>query len=139
MTRLLESLSTQTEIRNNVGRIHDEIEDMNSKIERRWEFETRIALDEKRGKVLDFLGRFDPSSNHDTSLKLRHPLTGMWLVEHEQFKQWMDIPGSKLWLHGIPGAGKTVLASLAIEEALQQSISNRAVAYFYCDYKDVNR
>ncbi|KAK8186766.1 hypothetical protein BC567DRAFT_292616 [Phyllosticta citribraziliensis] len=139
MHRLLQSLSTQTEIRNELGKINDEIEKLNSETKRRWEFETRISMDDHRRKVLDFFGSVDPSSNHDTSLKLRHPLTGLWLIEHGAFKQWLDIPGSKLWLSGIPGAGKTVLASLVVEEALKQSSSRRAVAYFYCDYKDQNR
>lgn len=41
-----------------------------------------------------------------------------------------------MWLCGIPGAGKSVLAAAAISEALQRNDENNAVAYFYCDYKD---
>jgi hypothetical protein len=44
-------------------------------------------------------------------------------------------PSSKLWCYGIPGAGKTVLASSVIQEALRHSSPNIAVAFFYCDYK----
>ncbi|KAL8704645.1 MAG: hypothetical protein Q9201_002231 [Fulgogasparrea decipioides] len=46
-------------------------------------------------------------------------------------------PGvSGLVTHGIPGAGKTVLAATIIEEALRTSSTSHAVAFFYYDYKD---
>lgn len=47
----------------------------------------------------------------------------------------MSTPNSRLWCYGIPGAGKTVLASSIIQEALSQSSPDIAVAFFYCDYK----
>jgi Cdc6-like AAA superfamily ATPase len=49
----------------------------------------------------------------------------------------MAVQNSRLWLHGIPGAGKTILASLVIEEALKNADKEHAVAFFYCDYKNV--
>jgi Cdc6-like AAA superfamily ATPase len=58
------------------------------------------------------------------------------LTESQEFKHWLATPGSHLWLSGIPGAGKTVLASSVIEEALKFSDSKNAVAFFYCDYKN---
>jgi hypothetical protein len=58
------------------------------------------------------------------------------LTESNEFKYWLASPGSRLWLSGIPGAGKTVLASSVIEEALRTSDSEHAVAFFYCDYKN---
>jgi hypothetical protein len=72
-------------------------------------------------------------------LKLRHPLTGLWLTEAEPFRHWLHTRNSKLWLSGIPGAGKTVLAASVIEETINESNVNKAVAYFYCDYKDDRR
>jgi hypothetical protein len=58
------------------------------------------------------------------------------LTESNEFKYWLATPGSRLWLSGIPGAGKTVLASSVVEEALRTSNSDNAVAFFYCDYKN---
>ena len=53
--------------------------------------------------------------------------------------EWIDWIGLRkrcLWIHGIPGAGKTVLASYLIEELKQlcNKRSNQSVAlvYFYC-------
>jgi len=53
----------------------------------------------------------------------------------DQFRSWLSTPRSKLWCYGIPGAGKTVLASSIFQEVLRQSSPVIAVALFYCDYK----
>lgn len=47
---------------------------------------------------------------------------------------------SFLWLHAIPGAGKTVLVSSVIEYLKDQVKSEDVgLAYFYCDYKESNK
>jgi Cdc6-like AAA superfamily ATPase len=109
---------------------------MKSSLEARWAVETRISLDRERQNILSFFEKIDPSPNHETSLKLRHPLTGLWLTEGEAFLTWLHTRNSKLWLSGIPGAGKTVLAASVVEQTIKESSPSRAVAYFYCDYKD---
>ena len=70
------------------------------------------------------------------SLKLRHPLTGLWLTEGPIFQQWLEVPCSKLWLAGIPGGGKTVLAGAMIENVLQHETRSTAIAFFFCDHID---
>ncbi len=50
-------------------------------------------------------------------------------------ERWTSEPNAKLWIYGIPGAGKTILASAAIDRALAVSDADHAAAYFYCDYK----
>jgi Cdc6-like AAA superfamily ATPase len=97
---------------------------------------TRIALDKERQEILIFFEEIDPSPNHETNLKLRHPLTWLWLTEGEASRTWLHTCNSKLWLSGIPGAGKTVLAASIVEETIKDNSPNRAVVYFYCDYKD---
>jgi hypothetical protein len=99
---------------------------------------TRIEIDTKRQQVLDFFLKVNPQSNFEMSLKLRHPMTGLWLTEGKTFRQWLDKDNTErslLWFSGIPGAGKTVLAGSIIEETLRESDSSTAVAFFFCDYK----
>lgn len=46
------------------------------------------------------------------------PQSGCWLLFRDKVKAWLDPSMSVaagLWIHGIPGAGKTILASLLIE------------------------
>ena len=58
------------------------------------------------------------------------------MTESPELQDWLTGENRSVWLYGIPGAGKTVLASLVIDEALRESSDNTAVAYFYCDDED---
>lgn len=115
-----------------------DIKELRNEQKERWSMDTHIALTQKRKEVLNFFGKIDPATNHRTNLKLHCPLTGLWLTEGQTFKTWLHTRNSRLWLSGIPGAGKTILAAFIIEETMKESSCTRAVAYFYCDYKDGN-
>jgi len=125
LSATLRALSRQDDLK-------EELEKMRAEIKTQWAMETHITLGKERRKVLELFGKSDPSFSHQASLRLRHPLTGLWVSEGATFKTWLYTRNSKLWLSGIPGAGKTVLAASLIEEAVNESSSARAVAYFYC-------
>ncbi|KAL8794050.1 MAG: hypothetical protein Q9195_003350 [Heterodermia aff. obscurata] len=59
------------------------------------------------------------------ALSSRHPNTCQWIYRKSVFQQWLSSEkGSQaalLWLHAIPGAGKTVLSSYAIDNFLSES------------------
>jgi hypothetical protein len=105
---------------------------------KRIDINTQIAVDYRKEKVLDFFMRVSPQPNLEMSIKLRHSMTGLWLTESPNFGHWLETPGSRLWLSGIPGAGKTVLAGAVIQEALTRSytVDGVGVGFFFCDYKD---
>ncbi|KAF4453712.1 hypothetical protein F53441_3721 [Fusarium austroafricanum] len=105
---------------------------------RRIEINTLIAVREQEQRVLNHFMKSNPQISLETSIRLRHSMTGLWLTESPTFIRWLETPESKLWLTGIPGAGKTVLAGSVIQEALSRSYSSRGigVAFFFCDYKD---
>lgn len=129
MSGLLQALSRQGQTRDTVDAIRTELKE-------RHEAETRIAIDKEKQEILKSFAKVDPRSNQEMSRKLRSPGTGLWLTEGHEFRRWLETKNARLWLYGIPGAGKTVLASSMIEEALQINSPSTAVAYFYCDYKD---
>ncbi|KAF8850847.1 hypothetical protein BDZ45DRAFT_538316, partial [Acephala macrosclerotiorum] len=89
-------------------------------------------------QIFRWLSPVDQSVNHQQACEQRLPGTGHWLLEDQRFVQWKESPGSLLWLHGIPGCGKTILCSTIIETLRSQSQfdTNSTVAYFYFDYKD---
>ncbi|KAF2811526.1 ankyrin [Mytilinidion resinicola] len=105
---------------------------------KRIEIYTQITMSDSKKAVLDFFMKASPQPNLETSVKLRQPMTGLWLTGSPSFTTWLETPGSKLWLSGIPGAGKTVLAGAVIQDALTRSYSQPevGVAFFFCDYKD---
>lgn len=75
---------------------------------------TMMNLDAEKRKVLDFFLRVNPQPQFETSCKLRFGETNKWLLESDQFQHFLSVPGARLWLHGIPGSGKTVMAGAVI-------------------------
>lgn len=131
MATLIHCLSKQDQLLQGVM-------DLETRLRERENIETRIALDEERETILDYFLFVNPEDNFRTSLRLRYPTTGFWLTENETFTTWLHESNTHLWLSGIPGAGKTVLSGLVIQRCMTLATNERAVAYFYCDYKDKN-
>lgn len=113
----------------------------------RWE-QTQIAhakfedfLDDQNiAKVSQWLAPVDVEPNHTTAKKLRHSGTGRWFLQSDIFRSWLSSDNAFLWVHAIPGAGKTILMSSAIEY-LKENVQSADVglAYFYCDYKELQK
>lgn len=130
MRKLQLSLSKTGELSKQVSTIEETV--------KRIEINTLIEVDREKRRILDFFMAVNPQPNLETSVKLRHALTGLWLTESPAFEHWLHTPGSRLWLTGIPGAGKTVLAGSVIQEALTRShhAPETGAAFFFCDYKN---
>ncbi|KAK1834051.1 hypothetical protein QBC39DRAFT_30471 [Podospora conica] len=96
---------------------------------------TNIQLNDQRRRVLDFFMAANPQQSLAQCHSLRHPETGLWLLEGDEFQHWVTQPNSKLWLSGIPGAGKTVLAGSVVSEVLALGSSVTGIAFFFCEYK----
>lgn len=91
-------------------------------------------------KIDQWLDPVNFESNHEAAVKLRHQGTGNWFFEGEAFKEWLRKDNAFLWLHAIPGAGKTVLVSSTIEFLKEQvKREDFGLAYFYCDYKEMRK
>jgi Cdc6-like AAA superfamily ATPase len=75
----------------------------------------------------------DPSSNHNGAWSLREPNTGKWLIRSPDYVDWMKGSTSFLWLYGIPGSGKTILASFVVEDVKEfcKSTALNGWAYYY--------
>ncbi|KAL7266091.1 hypothetical protein RUND412_011377, partial [Rhizina undulata] len=91
----------------------------------------------KRFEILNWLSKVDYKEHHNFIRSTRQPNTRNWLFEKHDFIQWNESSSSTIfWLHGIAGAGKTMLASSVIDMSWP---TNYAVAYFYCKYGEVDR
>jgi hypothetical protein len=96
------------------------------------------SRDGKLEKIQKWLSAADPSSNYEQALKQRQNNTGLWLLNSDQYRKWKTEPASFLWLHGIPGSGKTILSSIILQDLLRAYGDNKAkaVVYFYFDFND---
>jgi Cdc6-like AAA superfamily ATPase len=70
------------------------------------------------------------------SLEKWQPGTGQWFLDSPEFVAWVNGHNPALICFGIPGAGKTILASVAINH-LRSTLNGRGlpVAFLYCNYK----
>ncbi|KAK3988993.1 hypothetical protein QBC44DRAFT_292124 [Cladorrhinum sp. PSN332] len=91
-------------------------------------------------QVYSWLERTNPSTNHNAALELYESGTGEWVQQTDEWKTWFTGPSRCLWIPGIPGAGKTVLAahltqtietSLACSEGTGNQ-QRTACIYYYC-------
>lgn len=83
-----------------------------------------------------WLWRTNPSSNHNTACAQRETGTAEWVIQLPQWGDWLHEKFQCLWIHGIPGAGKTVLFSQLVtvvtsycDAARHRRIGN---VYYYC-------
>ena len=97
-------------------------------------------LDGERQKVMAWVSPIDVSAKHFDVANAREPGTGEWLLNSNVFQEWERGTGRALWCSGIPGAGKTVLASLIIDHLctlqLREPVGTTAVAWVYFNYKE---
>jgi len=76
----------------------------------------------------------DPSPRHNAACELHAPHTGQWLTVSPDYSQLKAGELRFLWLHGIPGAGKTVLLSFIAQDlqALRDDHKDASSVYHYC-------
>lgn len=62
--------------------------------------------------------------------------TFKWLLESSHITTWRADPHSKIWLHGIPGCGKTVFASALVETLTElcHKDQNQLLAYYFFEF-----
>ncbi|PHH75040.1 hypothetical protein CDD80_2657 [Ophiocordyceps camponoti-rufipedis] len=112
---IIDTTGSVLEIRRDVGHLRDD-----SKMQK---FE----------QLLEGLQAHNPLSHHMELCKKRVVETGRWLLDKNDFQQWIDSKSSSFWLHGQPGCGKSVLCS-AVIEGIRTRRQSTALAYYYFDF-----
>ncbi|KAF2474163.1 C2H2 domain-containing protein [Lindgomyces ingoldianus] len=111
----------------------EDIEEMNTKLD-------LLVAEEQNKKtkaVKEWIAAGSQAKlDHEKFCEVRssYPTTGLWILRNEYIKNWMDaeVPTTPLaWMTGMPGAGKTILASVIIEECKRRKPV--LTSYFYCN------
>jgi hypothetical protein len=92
---------------------------------------------QERQAILDWLTPINFLSQQHDFITRRQEGTGQWLLDSEQFQMWLNTNKQTLFCPGIPGAGKTILTSIVVEE-LTKRFSNDptiGIAYIYCNFR----
>lgn len=86
--------------------------------------------------LVAWLSPTDFPAQYSDLMSHRQEGTGQWFLEASEYLQWLNEPKSVLFCPGIPGAGKTMIAAIAIENLLEGNPGNsEAIAYVFCSYK----
>jgi hypothetical protein len=97
----------------------------------------KFGKEHKLDKIELWLSAQDPSINYNKALEQRkNKDSGHWFLQSKAFEKWKTCPNSFLWLHGIPGCGKTILSSTIIEHLGRTIPHTQPLLYFYFDFSD---
>lgn len=115
------------------------IKDSTSKIKS----DTTLLLDETAVRhKRDLMGWFCPVDyhvQHQDFIDRHQTGTGQWFLQDAKFQGWNRSKDATLFCPGIPGAGKTIMAALVIDNLLRsQHGADEPVTFIYCNYKQQN-
>ncbi|KAJ7364164.1 ankyrin repeat-containing domain protein [Mycena albidolilacea] len=94
-------------------------------------------LGEERTKIINWLSPINFFGRQQDIFHARQPGTGEKLLIDQCFEQWKTSSGDILWCKGMPGAGKTVFASIVVNHL--ETTTRRediAVACMYLNHKE---
>ncbi|KAJ7875515.1 ankyrin repeat-containing domain protein [Mycena olivaceomarginata] len=92
---------------------------------------------EKRNTILDWLSPLNFLQRQVDIFSTLQPGTGEWLLEDIRFQEWETSSVEYLWCRGMPGAGKTVLASLVVNYLEAEAQNNLiGLACIYLNHKE---
>ncbi|KAI9704650.1 MAG: hypothetical protein M1820_005398 [Bogoriella megaspora] len=96
---------------------------------------------QRQQTVVDFVAPYDFGTKQNTTLARRQPGTGKWFLDASEYRDWVKTGPRKnrtLWCPGIPGAGKTTMMSIVIDDLVKRFDKDEdvAVAFLYGDYGD---
>ncbi|KAF2008360.1 hypothetical protein BU24DRAFT_360556 [Aaosphaeria arxii CBS 175.79] len=99
----------------------------------------KIQQDQNSAKyrqVVEWVSPSDYPAQQSDIIKRRQEGTGQWFLDAPETARWLTEANGTLFCPGIPGAGKTMIAAIAIDH-LSKSAQNSShgLAYVYCNYK----
>jgi hypothetical protein len=88
-------------------------------------------------EILNWLTTVDYGPQQSDYLRRRQPGTGKWLLDSSKYQGWLDTSKQTLFCPGIPGAGKTILASVVIDDLTTRFPidQNSGIAYLYFNFR----
>ena len=117
--------STSREIYDKVSKVSESVEQL------------QLTQDEKEFQsILEWLSPLEFPAQQSDYIQRRQEGTGDWLLQSDGFIKWLGRSGATLVCTGIPGAGKTILASVVIDHLWTNFLNeDTGVACIYCNYK----
>ncbi|KAH6714552.1 nucleoside phosphorylase [Leptodontidium sp. MPI-SDFR-AT-0119] len=88
-------------------------------------------------EILDWLTPINYGPQQSDFINRRQPGTGQWLLDSLDFQKWLETSQQTLFCPGIPGAGKTILTAVTINDLTTrfQNDPSVGIAYLYCNFR----
>lgn len=87
--------------------------------------------------ILEWLCPLDFEMRYSGAKHLLTEGTGVWFLKHPVFQQWVQSDRGILLGVGIPGAGKTLISTIVINELKRIfGTTNGVVLYAFCNFQD---
>ncbi|KAF4943729.1 hypothetical protein FGADI_13200 [Fusarium gaditjirri] len=99
--------------------------------------EVKRKMDRKEGvDILEWLTPVNYGPQQSDYFSQREKGTGEWLLSSKEFQEWVE-NGQTLFCPGVPGAGKTIVTSIVINELTTRFGDDETVgiAYIYGNYR----
>lgn len=109
-----------------VSRIEEDVETLKFKADRQEDLE-----------VLDWISPVDYGPQQSDFFNRAQPGTGQWFLNSAEYQDWLNTRTNTLFCPGMPGAGKTILASIIINNLWRRFRENASIgiAYIYCNFR----
>lgn len=110
----------------NVSRTAPNVEKIKSRLDKSEDLE-----------ILNWLTPIDYGPQQSDFIKRRQPETGQWLLDSEKFQTWLGAGKQTMFCPGIPGAGKTIIASIVVNFLYErfQNDATVGIAYIYYNFR----
>jgi len=88
-------------------------------------------------EILNWLTPIDYGPQQSDFINRRREGTGQWLLDSDDFQRWLNQSKQTLFCQGMPGAGKTIMASIVINHlhTEYQNDVNIGTTYLYCNFR----
>ncbi|EGX50328.1 hypothetical protein AOL_s00076g92 [Orbilia oligospora ATCC 24927] len=115
--------------------LHGVLSNLRFALLRLGEYAIEQQFDIEKRRIINWASTANPRAAHQNNLSLRYAGTAEWFADRDEYQTWRNTPNARLWLSGIPGAGKTVMVSSIIESIIDEMEDSDAIAFHYCDFK----
>jgi Cdc6-like AAA superfamily ATPase len=96
----------------------------------------RRVLATEHKEILDWLTPIDYGPQQSDYFKKRLPGTSQWLLDSAEYQTWLNNSQQTLFCPGIPGAGKTIITAIVIDDLhIRLQSDTIGIAYLYCDFR----
>ncbi|KAI3337266.1 hypothetical protein HD806DRAFT_518169 [Xylariaceae sp. AK1471] len=86
---------------------------------------------QEQQEILDWLTPINYSAQQSDFIRRRQAGTGQWLLDSPEYQHWVATKKGALFCPGIPGAGKTILTSIVVDNLLDLYRADNSVGICY--------